>query len=73
MNADKFNFRKTEVKYAGYILTNMGHKPDPSKVQAIVERPPPKDVAGFRRFLGMTSYFAKYLSKLSQLSEPLRH
>ena len=72
MNADKFNFRKTEVKYAGYILTNTGHKPDPSKVQAIVEMPPPKDVAGVRRFIGMTNYFAKYLSKLSQLSEPPR-
>ena len=72
LNADKFNFRKTEVKYAGYILTNTGHKPDPSKVQAIVEMPPPKDVAGVRRFISMTNYFAKYLSKLSQLSEPPR-
>ena len=32
LNADKFNFRKTEVKYAGYILTTTGHRPDPSKV-----------------------------------------
>ena len=33
---------------------------------------PPKDVAGVRRFLGMVNYFAKYVSKISELSEPLR-
>ena len=33
---------------------------------------PPKDVAGVRRFLGTVNYFAKYVSKISELSEPLR-
>ena len=72
LNREKFNFKKTTVKFAGYILTSEGHKPDPDKVTAIVDMPPPKDVAGVRRFLGMTNYFAKYLDGLSEMSESLR-
>ena len=72
LNPEKFNFRKTEVKFAGYILTNTGHKPDPGKIRALVEMPAPSDVGGVRRFLGMTSYFAKYLNRLSEMTEPLR-
>ena len=34
--------------------------------------PAPQDVAGVRRFLGMTNYFAKYLDGFSEMSEPLR-
>ena len=60
LNPEKFSFRKTQVKFAGYILTDEGHKPDPEKVCAILDMTPPKDVAGVRRFLGMVNYFAKY-------------
>ena len=62
----------SHFKFAGYILTSEGHKPDPDKVTAIVDMPPPKDVAGVRRFLGMTNYFVKYLDGLSEMSESLR-
>ena len=72
LNAEKFNFRKTKVKFAGYILTDTGHTADPEKVRAIIEMPAPKDVEGVRRFLGMVNYFSKYLSNLSKLSDPLR-
>ena len=73
LNPEKLKYKMTTVKFAGYILTaNGGHKPDPEKVAAIVEMPAPQDVAGVRRFLGMTNYFAKYLDGLSGMSEPLR-
>ena len=61
-NPEKLKYKMTTVKFAGYILAaNGGHKPDPDKVAAIVEMPAPQNVAGVRRFLGMTNYFAKYL------------
>ena len=65
LNTEMLKYKMTTVKFAGYILTaNGGHKPDPDKVAAIVEMPAPQDVAGVRRFLGMTNYFAKYLDGL---------
>ena len=62
LNQEKLKYKTTTVKFAAYILTaSGGHKPDPDKGAAIVEIPAPQDVAGVRRFLGITNYFAKYL------------
>lgn len=47
-------------------------KADPSKVEAILEMPPPNDVKGLKRFLGMVNYLAKFLPLLSDMTEPLR-
>ena len=60
------------MRYAGYVFPDKGHKPDLLKVEATVEMPPPTDVSGVRRFLGMVTYLGKYVEGLSDLSEPLR-
>ena len=44
---------------------------DPSKVQAIREMPPPTDIAGIQRLLGMTLYLSKFLPHLSDITKPL--
>ena len=54
------------------MLTDKGHTPDSQKVEAITEMPPPTDVSGVQRFLGMVTYLGKYVEGLSDLSEPLR-
>lgn len=45
---------------------------DPEKVRAIVNMPEPKDIQGVRRFLGLVQYVSKFISKLADVSEPLR-
>lgn len=34
--------------------------------------PPPTDVKGLKRFLGMVNYLAKFLPLLSDMTEPLQ-
>ena len=60
------------MPYIGHILTSDGVQADPSKIQAILSMNPPTDVAGVRRILGTVNYLAKFLPRLSQISEPLR-
>ena len=72
LNEAKISLRKTSMPYIGYLLTAEEVKADPSKVKAIVNLTKPTDVQGVRRFLGMTNYSAKFLPKLSDISEPLR-
>ena len=73
LNAEKFVHRKAEVKFAGYILTDQGHKLDPAKISAITNMSAPTDVAGVRRFLGMVNFLGKFLEDLSSVCEPLRN
>ena len=72
LNKLKFRMKLHQVKYMGHILTNEGVKPDPTKIQAIVDMDKPTDVATVRRVMGMVNYLSKYLKNLTDLSEPLR-
>ena len=56
MNADKVKLRKKEVRFIGHVATGEGLCVDPSKVRAIIEMPPPKDVAAMQRLLGLAQY-----------------
>ena len=45
-----------ELPYIGHIITDHGIKPDPKKVNAIRDMPPPKDGDEMRRFLRHINY-----------------
>ena len=54
------------------MVTSEGLQVDPYKVKAIVEMPPPTDVAGVQRLLGLAQYLSKFLPHLSDLTKLLR-
>ncbi|CAB3992723.1 Hypothetical predicted protein [Paramuricea clavata] len=49
-----------------------GISPDPAKVSAIHNCPPPNSIKAVRSFLGMVTYCAKFIPNFSDLTEPLR-
>ena len=64
--------RLTELKYVGHIISKDGIKLDPKKVETILNMPSPTNVVQLKRFMGMVSYFAKFLPTMSKHTEPLR-
>ena len=72
LNASKMKLKQESVAFMGHLLTRDGLKPDPEKVKAIVEMPPPEDVTEARRFLGMVTYLMKFLPSLSDIARPIR-
>lgn len=72
LNRSKSKLNQTEVCFFGHVLSRDGLKPDPSKTAAIREMPEPKDATELQRFLGLATYMAKFIPKLSELSRPLR-
>ena len=72
LNADKIKFRMQEIPFIGHIATKEGLCVDPCKVQAIMEMPPPKDVAAIQCLLGLAQYLSKFLPHLSDIMKPLR-
>ena len=56
----------------GHVATGEGLRADPSKVRAIRKMPPPENVAGVQRILGLSQYLSKFLPRLSDITKPLR-
>ena len=46
--------------------------PNKSLVEAIVQFPQPTDVSGIRQFLGLASYYQRFIRNFAQIAEPLR-
>ena len=72
LNREKIQYKQTIVKFYGHILTNKGLQADPSKIDAIVQMPPPPDVKSLQSFLGLVNYMARFQPSLSIVSRPLR-
>lgn len=71
INIDKSRFCVLEVPYLGYILSTQGLRPNPNRVEAIVNFERPNSLKALRRFLGMCNYYRRFISGYSDLVRPL--
>ena len=67
----KCEFGVTEAEFLGFIVSAEGLKPDPSKVQAIVDMAAPKDVPQLRSFLGAVTFLQRFIRGFSHHTAPL--
>ena len=72
LNFDKVRVRKQQVPYVGHIISAEGLKPDPEKVSAMKEMPPPTTKEDVLRFLVSIQYLAKFLPMVAEVETPPR-
>uniref|UniRef100_A0A5S6QFE8 RNA-directed DNA polymerase n=1 Tax=Trichuris muris TaxID=70415 RepID=A0A5S6QFE8_TRIMR len=68
----KCQFGRNSLTFLGHVISAKGVLPDPSKVEAIANMPPPVDVQGVRRFNGMINHVGRFIDKLADKMKPLR-
>ncbi|XP_053681612.1 uncharacterized protein K02A2.6-like [Sabethes cyaneus] len=68
---EKCSFGSRQIKYLGHLMDQHGVRPDPAKVAAIRQMPPPVDVSGVRAFLGAVNYYGKFVPNMRALRFPL--
>ena len=72
LKPSKCRFICREVEYLGHLVTPEGLKPNFRLVEAVQQFPRPVDVSGVRRFLGMSSYYRRFINNFTRVAEPLR-
>lgn len=73
LNLVKFHFGRRELKYLGHMVNSDGIATDPDKVQSIREFPTPSSVKTLLSFLGLASWYRRFIEKFATVTTPLRH
>ena len=60
-----------EIRYLGHIISKDGIRMDPDKLKIIQEWPQPLNLHELRSFIGMCSYYRRFIEKFSIISGPL--
>ena len=67
----KCDFLLKEVSFLGHIVSAEGIRVDPTKIEAIVNWKPPRNVTEVRRFLGLACYYRRFVRGFSIIASPL--
>ncbi|XP_072169909.1 uncharacterized protein [Diadema setosum] len=67
----KCKFARKEVLYLGFVLGEGCVKPEPAKIDAVVNFPQPVTKTDVRAFLGLTGYYRKFIPNYSKVAAPL--
>ena len=69
-NTDKCHFFRPKLQYLGHLVDEKGLHTDPEKV-AIQNLSPPRNIKEARRFLGLISWYRRFIKDVSQVAAPL--
>ena len=67
----KCEFSMQEMLYLGHVIEANGVQVHLEKIREILDWPTPKNVTELKGFLGLCTYYKRYVSGFSQLTAPL--
>lgn len=71
VNREKCSFVRSELKYLGFVVDKNGLHTDPDKVACMLNYPIPKNVKGVRRFVGMVSWYRRFIPNFATRIAPI--
>ena len=71
INPLKCEFFKTKVHFLGHVLSADGLQVDPEKIAAVKKFPIPTSQTEVKSFLGLCSYYRRYVENFAEIARPL--
>ena len=71
LKPSKCHFICQSVKYLGHLITPEGIHPNPDRIAAVQDYPIPQCVKGVRQFLGIASYYRRFVRSFAKIAQPL--
>ncbi|RLA50334.1 MAG: hypothetical protein DRQ98_12975, partial [Gammaproteobacteria bacterium] len=62
---------KREIQFLGFIVSDSGLKPDPSKLDAVQKFPLPKTITELKGFHALCSYYRRFIKDFATICQPL--
>ncbi|KAG8499104.1 hypothetical protein CXB51_005534 [Gossypium anomalum] len=67
----KCEFWLREVSFLGHVVSTSGIRVDPSKISAIIDWKPPRNVTEVKSFLGLAGYYRRFVKGFSMIATPM--
>ena len=71
LSPEKCELLQREVRYLGHIVSIEGIATDPQKNMTIREWPAPRNVSEVKSFLGLCSYYRRFVPSFADVAQPL--
>ena len=71
INKKKTVLSTNSMEYLEYVISGDAIKPSPKQLAAILEVPTPKSVSEVQSFLGLVTYYCRFVRKFSSVLAPL--
>ena len=71
LKIQKCQWALEKIEYLGFVVSKNGVSPQPDKVKAIRALKPPTTVKQTRSFLGMCSFYRRFIPNFAEISRPL--
>jgi len=71
INKRKCQLLEQRIEFLGHVTENGKLYPSPEKTRAVLKFPEPRTIKQVQSFLGLTSYFRKFIPNYSRIANPL--
>ena len=73
LKLEKCCFFKKHIQYLGHLISADSIQPLPEKLESIAKMPAPKNPKEVKQFLGLVSYYRKFIPRFADISRVLTH